>query len=246
MNFKGQASIFKKFTSQEVPKSKPCFSDYENALKDVFRHVLKHLSHKTSTPLQVPADMKDLLSVLPLEHLRGHLESTVSALLLAARDFVLLGRCWDQSFRSTNTLKFLQLGDLLPQVTALEKGKLTASRMLTRTCVNYHKPLAEFEPFLDKFCDLFTADDPAPPTLMIEALEKPLSYPDLSEEKRVLCQKYFDVLSKAMLKALKKDSIQLQSDLTIRGLASFYAIKLAGNITSVQCGSFHPFPCVFL
>ena len=85
---------------------------------------------------------------------------------------------------------------------------------------------------------------------MIEALEKPLSYPDLSEEKRVLCQKYFDVLSKSMLKALKKDSIQLQSDLTIRGLASFYAIKLTGNITSVQFYSFFALSmcsmCIFI
>ena len=192
---------------------------------------MKHLVHKSSTPLQVSPDERALLAALPLEHLRGPLESTVSGLLLAARDFPLLARCWDQSFRYTNTLKYLHLGDLLPPVAALEQGQLTASRLLTRTWANFHKPLAEFEPFVEKFCEMLT-DDPAPPTLVIEALEKPLSYTDLNEDKRVLCQKFFDSLSKAMLKALKKEggSSQAQSDLTIRGLASFYAIKLAGKV----------------
>ena len=89
-----------------------------------------------------------------------------------------------------------------------------------RTCVSFKKPLTELEPFLESFNELFTAGDckvsAASPTLVIEALEKPLtSNSDISEEKISLCKRYFEVLTKSMLKSMKKDSHQM-SDLGIR------------------------------
>ena len=81
------------------------------------------------------------------------------------------------------------------------------------------KPLTELEPFLESFNELLAAGDKvsaASPTLIIEALEKPLtSNADISEEKISLCKRFFEVLTKSMLKSMKKDSHEM-SDLGIR------------------------------
>ena len=194
---------------------------FKEHLEEAFKLVAKHLD----SPFHDKSQVSESIQVLPLEHIRGNFEAAVSAVLLAVQDFALLSRCWDSTFRATNTLKFVRLGAVLPSLTLLEKESLTASKLLAKTGVNFQKTLVDFEPFLDEFCGLLSSN-PAAAILLLEALEKPLLYADLASEKRTLCTKYFQAISKALLKQLKTQKEESDATaLAVRGLGAFYNVQ---------------------